>query len=251
MKRWVKYFILVFSLLQIVVVSAQEDGGKQLRNRRKNPRVKTRVGISPVLSLYKSNKNHTLNTRPKMAFIFSWKEEIRLDRNNREFLMVGAEYMLHGLSFNSYYFYADSLKLYTPDRLKYKYSLTIHEIDFPIQLKHSFQKENNTIFSSYIFAGYCYRWLIDSRLKVTENGNELENKYEPVTFKIGSGSPKNSSFFNLGAGFQKNTALRQNAVFAEIQFRYSLSPLYFSDSFAPSSLYTTNHFLLITVGLKF
>lgn len=245
-----KYFISLLLLFQFCLASAQEDGGKQLRNRRKNPVVKTRIGISPVVGLYKSNKYHTSGVKPKMAFNFSLKEEIRLDKNNQNFLMVGAEYMFHGVNFNSYYFYADSLKLYTPDRLKYKYSLTIHELDFPIQLKHSFQKETNTIYSSYIFAGYCYRWIVESNLKVTQDGNEIVNQYEPLKFKSPAFNPVNSSFLSLGGGFQKNTTLRHNAVYAEVQFRYGLSPFYFNESFAPSSLYTSGHFILLTVGFK-
>lgn len=251
MIRLSKYLITGLLLLLFCIVNAQEDGGKQLRNRRKNPRVKTRMGISPVLGLYKSNKNHTSKAKPKMAFNFSLKEEIRLDRNNREFLMIGVEYMYHGVNFNSYYFYGDSLKLYTPEHLKYKYSLTIHELDFPILLKHSFQKETNSLLSGYIFAGYYYRWLIDGQLQVTENGNELVNQYVPLRFKIPAFNTVNSSFFSLGAGFQKNTPLMHNAVYAELQFKYGLSPIYFSESFAPSSMYINNHFLLLTVGLKF
>jgi hypothetical protein len=246
----VKYLITILFAFTFLVASAQEDGGKRLRNARKNPRVKTRIGISPVIGLYKTNKNHTAYTRPKMAFNISLKEEIRLDRNNKDFLMIGAEYMFHGLNFNSYYFYSDSLQLYTADRLRYKYSLTIHEVDFPIQLKHSFQKETNTIFSSYIFAGYCYRWLIESNLKVTENGNELVNQREPLKFKSPAFNPVNSSFFNIGAGFQKNTTLMHNAIYAEIQFRYGLSPFYFNESFAPSSMFTNSHFIMLTVGFK-
>ncbi len=242
--------ITILFAFTFLVASAQEDGGKRLRNTRKNPRVKTRIGISPVIGLYKTNKNHTADTRPKMAFNISLKEEIRLDRNNKDFLMIGAEYMFHGLNFNSYYFYSDSLQLYTPDRLRYKYSLTIHEVDFPIQLKHSFQKETNTIFSSYIFAGYCYRWLIESNLKVTENGNELVNQREPLKFKSPAFNSVNSSFLNIGAGFQKNTTLMHNAVYAEIQFRYGLSPFYFNESFAPSSMFTNSHFIMLTVGFK-
>lgn len=251
MIRLLKYLITILLLIGFCIAHAQEDGGKQLRNRRKNPRVKTRLGISPVLSLYKVNKNHATPAKPKMAYNISLKEEIRLDRNNREFLMFGVEYMYHGVNFNSYYFYSDSLKLYTPDHLKYKYSLTIHELDFPILLKHSFQKETNSLLSGYIFAGYYYRWLIDGQLQVTENGNELVNQYEPLRFKIPAFNTVNSSFLSLGAGFQKNTPLMHNAVYAELQFKYGLSPIYFSESFAPSSMYISSHFLLLTVGLKF
>lgn len=246
----IKYFITVILLFQFCLVSAQDEGARRSRNRLKNPIVKTRIGISPVLGLYKSNKYATTGTKPKMAFNFSLKEEIRLDRKSQSFLLVGVEYMFHGVNFNSYYFYGDSLKLYTPERLKYKYSITIHELDFPILLKHSFQKETNTIYSSYIFAGYCYRWIIESHLKVTDNGEELVNQYEPLKFKSPAFNTANSSFLSVGGGFQKNTQSRHNAVFAELQFRYGLSPFYFNESFAPSSLYTSGHFILLTVGFK-
>lgn len=246
----VKYLIILITFLLYGSASAQEDGGKNLRNSRNNPIVKTRIGISPVLGFYKTNKNHTSGAKPKMAYHFSLKEEIRLDRNNQNFLMIGAEYMFHGVNFNSYYFYQDSLKLYTPERLKYKYSITVHELDFPIQVKHSFQKETNSIYSAYIYAGYCYRWIIESHLKVSDNGNNLWDRYEPLKFKNPSFNPVNSSFLNCGAGFQKNTSLLHNAVYAEIQFRYGLSPFYFNQSFAPSSMFINSHFLLITVGIK-
>jgi hypothetical protein len=237
-------------MFHFFLASSQEDGGKRLRNSRKNPVVKTRIGISPVIGLYKTNLNHTADRRPKMAFNISLKEEIRLNKKNQDFLMIGAEYMFHGLSFNSYYFYSDSLQLYTKERLRYKYNLIIHELDFPIQLKHSFQKETNTIFSSYVFAGYCYRWLIESNLKVSEDGSELVNQRESLKFKSPAFGSANSSFLNVGAGFQKNTILMHNAVYAEIQFRYGLSPFYFSESFAPSSMFINSHFIMITVGFK-
>ena len=229
---------------------AQEDGGKKLRNRRHNPIIKTRMGFSPVLGLYKSNLHHTSGTKPKMAFNFSLKEEIRLDRHNQNFLLLGVEYMFHGVNFKSYYFHEDSLQLYTPDRLKYKYSITVHELNFPIQIKHSFQNETNSIFSSYIYAGYCYRWIIENHLIVTDNGNELVSKYEPLKFKNPAFNPVCNSFLTAGIGFQKNTMLKHNAFYAELQFRYGLSPFYFNESFAPSSMFINSHFLLLTIGFK-
>jgi len=185
-----------------------------------------------------------------MAFNISIKEEIRIDKHNKDFLLIGAEYLYHGVSFNSYYFYADSLKLYTADRLRYNYNITIHELNFPIQLKHSFQKETNSILSSYIFAGYCYRWIIENQLKVLDNGMELLDKYEPIKFKNPAFNTVNSSFLSVGAGFQKNTQLNHNAIFAELQFKYGLSPFYFNESFSPNHLYTNSHFIFLTIGIK-
>ncbi len=234
-----------------LVANAQEDGGKRLRVKRKNPVLKTRISVSPVIGLYFPNKKHTTKARQKLAFCLSLKEEIRINKKNTDFIFIGVEYMYHGVNFNSYYFYADSLQLYTPSRLKYTYSLTFHELDFPIQIKHSFQRENNCIFSSYVYAGYNYRWLLESNLIVSDAGNEIEYKRENVTFKSPAFNPYSSSFITFGGGFQKNTPMRHNAVFGEVQFKYALSPMQFRESFAPSSLFIAGHFIYLTVGLKF
>ena len=185
-----------------------------------------------------------------MSFSASWKEEIRLDSKNKSFLMVGAEYMLHGVTFNSYYFYPDSIRLYN-GHMNYRYSLLIHEIDFPLQLKYSFKRENNTIWSQYIFAGYCYRWLVASDLQVTQNGQEIDFQHEKLKFKNPAFNPVNNAFMNIGAGLQKNTPMKHNAFFVELQFRYGLSPFYFNESFAPTSMYISGSHIFLTLGLKF
>lgn len=250
MTRLFKYaWLILFAVAQMLAM-AQEDGGRQLRVRRKNPRLKTRVSVSPVIGFYSANAHHTSSPSQKMSFSVSCKEEIRLDKKNTTFFMIGAEYMLHGLNFNSYYFYADSLKLYN-GRMDYKYSLLIHEVDFPLLLKYSFQKETNKIWSRYVFAGYCYRWLVAGNLKVSLNGQGVENKAETLKFKNPAFNPVNNSFLCAGFGLQKNDMFSHNAFFAEIQFRYGLSPYYFSEDFAPTSLYINGHHLYVTVGLKF
>jgi len=245
-----KYFFVFCLSFTLIKSTAQEDGGKKLITKRNNPIVRSRISLSPVLGMYTPNKNHTSNAQQKMAFCFSIKEEFRLNKKNKDFLLIGAEYMLHGVNFNSYYFYSDSLKLYN-SKMNYKYQLTIHEIDFPIQLKHSFQKETNAIFSSYIFAGYCYRWILASNLKVDINGNEILNQSERISFKSPAFNSVNSSFLLAGFGFQKNIPLNYKAIFAELQFRYGLSPFYLNEKFTPSSLYIASHFIYLTIGFKF
>jgi len=238
-------FVSLFSGL----INAQEDGGKKLRINRKNPIVKTRLGFSPVIALYGGNKNHTVNTKQKIAFSFSLKEEIRIDRKNQSFIFIGADYIQHGLSFNSYYFYSDSIALYDQS-FRYKYNLTIHELNFPLQFKYSFQRENNSMYSSYVFAGYCYRWLLANKLSVEGEGQDIVEKKTDLKFKLPAFSYYNNSFFSLGLGAQKNLPLKHNAIFIEAQYRYGLSPIYFNETFTASSLYFNTHFLLITVGVK-
>lgn len=249
MKPSVKHILSALFICSITLLAAQEDGGKQLRNKRNNPYVKTRIGFSPVIGFYKPNKNHTGGAKQKMAFNVSLKEEIRLNKKNTSFLMVGVEYFLHGLTFNSYYFYSDSLKLYNGN-MTAKYSLVLQELNVPIQLKYSLQKETNTITSSYLFAGYVARFLLANNLTVTNNGTEVFNKQENIKFKNPVFSANSNSFLCFGIGTQRNTQLRQNAVYAELQYRHSLAPMFFEEPFAPSNLFINQHFFMLTVGFK-
>ena len=239
-------------MMSVLFSFAQKnDGGSSVLSLHGIKQVKTRVSISPVLGLYSANKHSASGAKQKLSAALSVKAEWRLTKHYQDFLLIGVEYMLHGVDFNSYYFYKDSLQLYSPSRMRYAYSLTIHELDFPILLKHSFQKESNTLFSQYIFAGYNYRWLIASRLNIADNGTELYNQNEKVIFKNGAFSPINSGFICFGAGFQKNIPAKEKAFFAEVQFKYGLNALYVHNDYSPSSLFLNNHFIYITVGSKF
>ena len=229
----------------------KNDGGSSVLSLNSIKHVKTRLSISPVLGLYSANKHSASGAKQKLSVAVSAKAEWRLTRHYQDFLLIGVEYMLHGADFNSYYFYKDSLQLYSQSRMHYTYSLTMHELDFPILLKHSFQKESNTLLSQYIFAGYNYRWLIASHLKIADSGAELYNQNEKVIFKNGAFSPTNSGFLCFGAGFQKNIPAKEKAFFAEVQFKYGLNALYVHNDYSPSSLYLNNHFIYITVGTKF
>ena len=245
MKFSIKYLFTVLILTNVFALTAQEGGVSA-----KGPFIKTRISVSPLIGLYKPNKNHTSGAKQKMAYCISIKEEIRLTKSHKGFFMIGADYMYHGLNFNSYYFFDDSLHFYTKE-MNATYDLIIHEVSIPLQFKYSFQKEYNAIFSSYIFGGYAFRYLAANNLRVDYNATEMKNGATDLSFKISPLHKQMSSFLNAGIGFQKNfQKTKKNAVFAELQFKYSMSPLNIKESFAPSSLYIRNHFLLLTVGIK-
>lgn len=245
MKFLAKYFLIVFVFTPAFKLNAQEGGVSA-----KGPRIKTRISVSPVIGFYKPNKNHTSNAKQKMAYCVSIKEEIRLTKSHKAFFMIGVDYLYHGVNFNSYYFFDDSLHFYNKE-MNATYDLVIHEINVPLQFKYSLQKEYNTIFSTYLFGGYAFRYLASNNLAVDYNGTNMKNGTTNLSFKIAPLKKEMSSFLNAGIGIQKNfQKTRQNAVFAELQLKYSLSPLNINESFAPSSLYINNHFLLLTVGVK-
>lgn len=214
-------------------------------------RVKTRIMIAPVISFYKVNNHHASSPHQKMSGLVSIREEIRLNEKHNMFLLVGVEYMVHGLNFNSYYFKPDSIQLYTGD-MNYKYSLYIHEVDVPLQLKLSLNHENNAVITPYVLVGYHFRTLLDANLKVKQDGNQVEKTYEVLSFKNQLFTKRNNPFFSLTFGIQKNNIKTyKTCVFAEITYRYGFSPYLLKDTFAPSSLYITGSHLNIGVGYKF
>lgn len=209
----------------------------------------TKISFSPVLGFYKANKHHAGKASQKMSFCLSIKEEFRIDKKSKFFIGVGAEYMLHGVKFDSYYFPKDSLKLYNGN-MNATYNLTIQELDIPVYLKRSFQREDNSLLSGYVFAGYNYRMILKSVMSVSYYGDEVQYDNGNLQFKIPVGTKTGSSFLSAGAGFQKNNPNKHKAVYAEIQFKYGLSPLYINQPYGPTSLYVSGHFLYLTVGVK-
>ncbi len=240
-----KYLILFLVLFWVGGLLAQRGQN----NAQKNPRIQTKISVSPVLAFYKVNRHHAGKATQKMAFCFSVKEEIRIDKKSQSFIAIGVEYFLHGLKFNSYYFPKDSIKLYNGN-MNATYNLTIQEIDFPVLIKRSFQRENNALLSGYFFASYSYRLLIKSQLSVSYYGDEAAYDNGNLQFKIPAFSTNASSFLSAGAGFQKNNPNKHKSVYGEIQYKYGLSPLYIKQKYAPSSLFISSHFVCLTVGIK-
>ena len=213
--------------------------------------IRTRLMIAPVISFYKVNNNHAANPHQKMSGLFSLREEVRLTYKNNMFFLFGVEYMVHGVNFDSYYFKPDSIQLYTGD-MTYQYSLYMHEIDVPIQLKLCFNHENNAIFTPYFIMGYHFRTLLDANLKVKQNGEVVHKTYEVITFKNQLFSKRNNPFVSITFGLQKNNLKTyKNCVFAEITYRYGFSPYLLKDSFTASSLYITGNHLNVGFGFKF
>ncbi|MES2131882.1 MAG: hypothetical protein V4506_05985, partial [Bacteroidota bacterium] len=130
MIRWYKYFFSLLFFFHVFFAHAQREGNK---HSRKNAVAHTKISFSPALGFYKANKHHAGKASQKMAFCFSIKEEFRIDKKSKFFIGIGAEYMLHGVKFDSYYFPKDSLKLYNGN-MNATYNLTIQELDIPVYL---------------------------------------------------------------------------------------------------------------------
>jgi hypothetical protein len=210
-----------------------------------------RVFFGPAYGFYQLNKNHAVNAAPKMSALAGFRKEIRFDREFKTFFLFGVDYFFHGVNFKSYYFKPDSLKLY--DRaFSYNYSLFIHEVNVPIQVKYSFTRENNSMSSPYVMAGYHLRYLLPGILNVTENGNKVISDDAELRFKNPFLDKHINSFVSVAGGWQKNSLNNSgSSFFIELNFRYGFSPYYFEKEYAASSLNISAIHLSLLLGLKF
>jgi hypothetical protein len=249
-----KFKFILFNFLFITSAICFSDNPPLFRYTSKAGEtrlIRTRLMIAPVISFYKINNNHASNPHQKMSGLISLREEVRLTYKHNMFFLFGIEYMVHGLNFNSYYFKPDSIQLYTGE-MNYSYSLYMHEIDIPLQLKLCFNHENNAIFTPYFIMGYHFRTLLDGNLKVKQDGELVHKTYEVVTFKNQLFTKRNNPFVSVTFGVQKNNLKTyKSCIFAEITYRYGFSSYLVKDSFTPSSLYITGNHLNVGFGFKF
>lgn len=246
-------FILFIFLLAISIQSFSDNPPSYFRmsSMGESRIVRTRFMIAPVISFYKINRNHADVPHQKMSGLISLKEEVRLNYKHNMYFLFGVEYMVHGVNFNSYYFKPDSIQLYTGN-MNYKYSLYMHEIDVPLQLKLCFNHENNARVTPYFMVGYHFRTLLDANLKVKQDGETIHKTYEVITFKNKLITTRNNPFVSVTLGIQKNNLKTyKNCIFAEITYRYGFSPYLLKDSFTASSLYISGNHLNVGFGCKF
>lgn len=247
--------VIVFVLFFLGITSANSDRlADPIFSTAKAPTkqriMRTRISIAPVISFYSINTNHATSPTQKMSGIFSLKEEFRLNPTHTMFFSIGAEYFVHGLNFNSYYFKPDSIQLYKGDK-NYQYSLYIHELDFPIQLRIAFKRENNTIYSPYIALAYHFRTLLFGSLEVKKDGETEIKKQEDITFKNPLFTNRNNPFVSLTVGVQRSNPDRSKiGFFAELGYRYGFSPYLLKDTFTPSSLYMNGSHLFLGLGIR-
>lgn len=243
----ITYTALFFVLLFLTFFSFSAKPPKSINGKTKG----VRVSIGPALGFYSINTNHAKSPSLRASALFSFRKEIRFGRDYKTFFLYGVDYFFHGLTFQSYYFKPDSLKLYDK-KFDYKYSLFIHEINVPLQVKYSFNRENNNLYSAYLMFGYHLRYLLPGNLNVTQNGNEIKTDNLDLKFKTPFISDQLNSFLSITFGSQRNnTVAGKRNFFAELSYRYSFSPYYFEKNYSASSLYMNSSHLVLLVGIKF
>jgi hypothetical protein len=210
-----------------------------------------RIHFGPVLGFYTLNTKHAVNPTQKMSAIVGFKREKRLSRDYKTFFLAGIDYFFHGLNFQSYYFKKDSLKLYDKN-FDHTYSVFIHELNLPLQFKYLFRSENNSLFSPYAAVSYHLRYLLPGKLKITQNGNTIREDDPDLKFKNPLILKELNAFVSLSVGWQKNSlAASKGSFFAEINYRYAFSPVYFEKDYSATSLFFNSTHASLLLGLKF
>jgi hypothetical protein len=211
----------------------------------------TRINFGPVIGFYSFATKHATNPVRKMSVVFGFKREQRVDRSYKVFFLFGFDYFLHGLNFKSYYFKPDTIKLYDKS-FDYAYSLFIHEMNFPLQVKYLFKSSDNSLFSPYVAISYHLRYLAFANLSVTQSGSVVRKDSPELKFRSPFITDRINSFVSLSLGWQKN-GFRSSAgrFFAEVNFRYGFSPFYFETDYSATSLYINSAHLGLLLGLKF
>lgn len=211
----------------------------------------TRIQFGPIISFYTINIHHATNARQKMSGMFGFKRELRLDRQYKSYFLIGFDYLLHGISFNSYYFLPDSLQLYDKN-FAYSYSLYVHELNLPVQYKYLFKREDNSLFSAYIVAGYHLRYLLPGNLTIKQYGAEVKKDQVDLSFKTPFLNDRVNSCLSLGLGWQKNSlSSSKGSFFVELNARYNFSSYSFHTSYSASSLYINATQVCVLLGFKF
>lgn len=210
------------------------------------------MSLSPTLSFYSINTNHSRNPFPHLALDFGFKKEFRVGNEYKTSVLVGVDYFFQGLSFQSYYFKPDSIKIYDKS-FGYTYSLFIHEIDLPVQFKYLFKREDNSLFSPYIALAYHLRYLLPGTLTVSENGQVVKRDALNLSFKNPLISHKLNAFVSLSAGWQMSNLHNSSkgSFFVEVNLKYGFSQYSFQTDYSASSLYINAVHLGLVLGVKF
>lgn len=211
----------------------------------------TRFGIAPVVGFYSLYTKHAVSAKARMSFSTFLKREQSVDRSNRLFFSYGFEYFIHGLTYRSYYFDQDTLQLYDESFL-YSYRLNVHELNFPLQAKLTFNSTSNSLFSPYVCVGYHLRYLAVANLDIEQDGNFINGDRVDLKFRTPFLSKKINSFVGLSLGFQSNRT-RSNSLtfFAEIQYKYGFSQYSFKQNYSASAVYINSQHLSFNIGVAF
>ena len=236
-------FLIPFSVFcQHFLQKEQKAGDRKLAY--------TRISAGPALSFYNNNNLHSSNTRPGAAFYGNVSEEVRV--YNDLFFVGGLEYQHSAMSFNSYYMAPGYQHLYN-QQYAYNYNLALQEGRLDLLMRLTGGTELRSQFTAYAEAGYVLRYLINTEMKVTDDGNG-KILFNSTTHPDFVGKTLNNSFssgLKINVGMQRNFLRTHHALFIQIGLMYGLAQFLVHESFTPSALLIKSSYAQLGLGYKF
>lgn len=211
----------------------------------------TRVYFGSGYSRYGINLNHAQPPSQKLNLLGGFRQELRIGNDYRTFLLWGAEYFIHGLDFNSYYFNPDSIRIYDKS-FRDHYALRIQEANAFVQAKYLFRRGDNKLSSPYFSVAYHLRTPVEAHAVIKRKGNVIKRDYPEMKYRTAVLYEKLNSMMSFSLGWQKNhlSHYRVNP-FIECQYRFGFSSYLLYRRYTPSSLYFSDQHLLIIAGIRF
>ena len=213
-------------------------------------KIKHRISAGDLVSYYKNNPLHTINTKAKPGFCLSYKSEILLGKKTN--LLIGMEYFNQGLSFDGYYSAPGHTYLFDKT-FSYKHELRIQELQLPLAVKISFNQEKTHFYSPYLFLGVGARYIFNSYAIITNDstGNTVYDDKAKVDFQYQFVAKGLNAFFHGGLGLQTNFRKSGGAAFFEITYKYGISRLHYTGYQNSNDLYIKDAHLAFMVGFRF
>jgi hypothetical protein len=241
----IKKYIIFFALLFIAVLS-----NAQQKTPYRQWRLMHRLSLGYVASNYQNNKNHTTVTKAKPGVCISYKSELFLGRKTN--LLIGLEYLNHGLSFKGYYDVPGYTYLYDKS-FAYTHEFRIQEVQMPIALKLAFNREKTNVLTPYVFGGVGARYIFKSYAFIGNDstGTSVYDNKSTVDFEYQFVTKGLNAFFLGGVGLQKNFRQTARAAFFELTYKYSISRLHYTGYQNSNNLYIKDGHLAFLLGLRF
>ena len=242
---------LLLPVLFFLVCSAsvaQDLGGKVL-TAPDEIKFRNRWGIMPSVMFIKNHPDYTSNSRPGRGLGISYRGELGFQRGERLKLMMGCDYLLQFMSFNSYY----NPVLYDKN-FKFKHSLAIHQILIPILFKYTFGNEDNSINTFNISGGWSFRALMGANAKVTDNetGEVVWKGFSEMgiehTFLFDGGG--GVMMGGIGMEHKISTDFKK-AVYLEMHYRHNLARAIYTGNNFSNEVKFRDPALTICVGYEF
>jgi hypothetical protein len=250
-----------FILIIICTVSTAMAQNVEYRKGK----VKNRISIAPIASIYKNHPQLTTGTKANAGFCGSYKSEILLGR--RSSLLMGLDYFSQGFTFHGYYVAPGYTYLFDKT-YAYTHEVSVHELQLPVAMKRAFNNEKDNKYTPYYFVGAGLRYILNSYYVISNDSTEtvvydgkgnMDFEYQVFTQMAntlfgGKGKSitrKLNSFIYGGLGMQYNLRGSGKALYFELSYKYGISRLHYTGYNNSNNLNIKDSHLLFNFGLRF